>query len=387
MKTTLQKAENFVLKSLNKDLKSAFVYHTFNHTQFVVSKINEIIKKENLTDEEKEIVLLSGWFHDIGYTTDKAKHEDHSIAIATKFLTKEGYDKQKIQQIVACINATKLNENPSNLLQEILCDADFAHLASKNYNKLANQLREEFENIGCGTYTNIEWMQENISVFKQHKYCTKFAIVNWNLAKNENLISIKKELKKGTKKAEQKAISENRSERSIDTLFRVTLKNHLTLSDIADTKANILLSVNAIIISMALSNLIPKFDNPSNHFLIYPTVIFVLFSVISMVLSVIATRPSVTSGKFTKEDVENKKVNLLFFGNFHKMKLGEFEAALNVVMNDKDYLYSSMTKDLYFLGKVLDRKYKILRLTYTIFMIGIITSVIAFTISYNIFSI
>lgn len=137
---------------------------------------------------------------------------------------------------------------------------------------------------------------------------------------------------------------------------------------------------------MALSNLIPKFDNPTNHFLIYPTIIFVLFSVVSMVLSVIATRPSVTSGKFTKEDVENKKVNLLFFGNFHKMKLAEFEAALNVVMNDKEYLYSSMTKDLYFLGKVLDRKYKILRWTYTIFMVGIITSVIAFAISYNIFS-
>lgn len=383
MNSILQKAESFVLSSLNENLKSAFVYHTFYHTQFVVSKINEIIQEENLSDDEIEIVLLSGWFHDIGYTVDKAKHEDHSIAIAKEFLTKEGFDENKIQQIVACINATKLNETPATLLQKILCDADFAHLAAKNYDKLSRQLKEEFENIGCGTYTDTEWMKENIAVFKQHKYYTKFAILNWNIPKNENLISIKKALKKATKKTKQKAISENRSERSIDTLFRVTLKNHLTLSDIADTKVNILLSVNAIIISMALSNLIPKFDNPTNHFLIYPTIIFVLFSVVSMVLSVLATRPSVTSGKFTKEDVANKKVNLLFFGNFHKMKLSEFEAALNVVMNDKDYLYASMTKDLYFLGKVLDRKYKILRWTYSIFMIGIITSVIAFAISYN----
>lgn len=384
MSAILKKAASFVHSSLNENLKSAYIYHTFYHTQFVVSKINEIIKNENLSDDEKEIVLLAGWFHDIGYTIDKEKHEDHSIAIAEKFLTKEGYYKNKTKQVAACINATKLNETPQTLLQEILCDADYAHLAAKNYDKLANQLREELENIGCGKFSNPEWMKENIDVFNKHKYYTKYAILNWNIPKNENLISIKKELKKATRKAEQKAISENRSERSIDTLFRVTLKNHLTLSDIADTKANILLSVNAIIISMALSNIIPKFDNPSNHFLIYPTIIFVLFSVVSMVLSVIATRPSVTSGKFTKEDVENKKVNLLFFGNFHKMELREFETALNVVMNDKDYLYSSMTKDLYFLGKVLNRKYKILRLTYTVFMIGIIISVIAFAISYKI---
>jgi hypothetical protein len=63
--------------------------------------------------------------------------------------------------------------------------------------------------------------------------------------------------------------------------------------------------------------------------------------------------------------------------------LPEFEEGLTQVMNDKDYLYSSMSKDLYFLGKVLSRKYKILRWTYSIFMIGIVVSVIAFAVSYQ----
>ena len=166
-------------------------------------------------------------------------------------------------------------------------------------------------------------------------------------------------------------------------MFRVTLKNHITLSDIADTKANILLSVNAIIVSLVLSNLVSKLDNPSNAYLIWPTIIFTLFTVASMILSVLATRPNVTSGKFTKEDVANKKVNLLFFGNFHKMSLPDFEWAMGEMMKDRDYLYSSMKKDLYFLGKVLDRKYKILRVTYTVFMVGIIVSVISFAASFK----
>ena len=102
-----------------------------------------------------------------------------------------------------------------------------------------------------------------------------------------------------------------------------------------------------------------------------------------MVLAVLATRPNVTSGKFTKKDVEQKKVNLLFFGNFHKMSLNEYEWAIQELVKDKEYIYSSLTKDLYFLGLVLNRKYKILRLTYTIFIIGIVISVLAFGISFN----
>ena len=166
-------------------------------------------------------------------------------------------------------------------------------------------------------------------------------------------------------------------------MFRVTLKNHITLSNIADTKANILLSVNAIIVSLVLSNLVSKLDNPSNDYLIWPTTIFVIFTVLSIILSIMATRPNVTSGKFTKEDVANKKVNLLFFGNFHKMSLKDFEWAMGEMMQDREYLYSSMKKDLYFLGLVLDKKYKILRLTYSVFMIGIIVSVIAFALAFK----
>jgi len=198
------------------------------------------------------------------------------------------------------------------------------------------------------------------------------------------MIAEKKEEKKEKKKEKLKAkLKDESPEKAVQSMYRVTLKNHIKLSDIADTKANILLSVNAIILSMALSNLIPKLDNPSNQYLIYPTIIFVSFSVIAMILSVLATRPNVTSGKFTREDVEQKKVNLLFFGNFHKMSLGEFEWAINEMMSDKDHIYSSLTKDLYFLGLVLNRKYSILRLTYTVFMIGIIVTVIAFAVSFK----
>ena len=170
-------------------------------------------------------------------------------------------------------------------------------------------------------------------------------------------------------------------DRAIQTVYRIALKNHLTLSDIADTKANILLSVNAIIISLVISNLLTKLDNPSNNYLIIPTAIFVTFSIAAMIMAVLATRAKVTSGSFSREDVVNKKVNLLFFGNFHKMSLSEYEWAMEELIKDKDHIYKSLTKDLYFLGLVLHRKYNLLRYTYTLFIIGFIISTLAFALS------
>src|SRR5690606_2284754 len=138
-----------------------------------------------------------------------------------------------------------------------------------------------------------------------------------------DLINSKKKEKKRRKKEKMKAqfkmkAKDSSPERAIQSFYRTALRNHIKLSDIADTKANILLSVNAIIISLLLSTLFSKFDNPSNQFLIVPTIILMLSSITSMILSIITTRPNITSGEFTKEDVENKQVNLTFFGNFHK---------------------------------------------------------------------
>lgn len=382
MNQFIQNTQQFVLDYLIKNLDTKYIYHNFQHTHYVVSKIEEIAITEKVSEEDLEIVLLAGWFHDIGYTISKDNHELHSVEIAKKYLNENQYDSNKTQQVLNCINVTKLNAQANTILEKIIVDADFAHLADDRYENICENLRLEFENNNCGVFSNIQWTQNNIELFQNHIYLTKYAQINWVPLKNENLKKLYKKHKKLGEKFQENDLN-NRSERSVDTLFRVTLKNHITLSDIADTKANILLSVNAIIISMVLSNLIPKFDNPANAFLIYPTIIFVTFSVASIILSVIATRPSVTSGTFTREDIINKKVNILFFGNFHKMSLTDFEEGITEVMNDKDYLYGSMSKDLYFLGQVLAKKYKILRLTYAIFMIGIIVSVISFAISYN----
>lgn len=386
MSDIIKNTEQFATDLLTNKLDSRYLYHNLRHTQRVVESTKELLDFYDLKDKENNALVIAAWLHDIGYTKGNENHEKSSCALAQKFLEENGCDKELIENVVALIMATKRYYEPQNLYEEIIRDADSSHLGQKSYVETSDLLREELSLLGIKEYTPKEWRNANINMFRtEHRFYTDYAKNNWQARKDKNLkklIKNKKSRRKLEKKEQIKVQLKNQSpERGVQTMFRVTMRNHLKLSDIADTKANILLSVNAIIISLVLANLIPKLDNPSNDYLIYPAAIFTLFSVASMIMSVLATRPNVTSGEFTKEDVEKKKVNLLFFGNFHKMKLEDYEWAIQELIKDQKYVYSSLTKDLYFLGVVLDRKYKLLRWTYTVFMIGIILSVIAFFVA------
>jgi predicted metal-dependent HD superfamily phosphohydrolase len=390
MSGIIEKTESFATNLLTNELNSEYLYHNLTHTRRVVKSTKEIIDSLNLQPKEIEALLLAAWLHDTGYIKGSKEHEEKSCAIAKDFLEKQGYSADGIKEVLDIIMATKRYHKPKTVKEQIIRDADASHFGQKSYMETCELLRKELSLLGIAEYTPKEWLNANIQMLKEeHHFNTNYAKENWQPGKDKNIKRLKKEQKSEKEIAKKEALkAKYKSEspdRGIQTLFRVTLKNHLTLSDIADTKANILLSVNAIIISVVLSNLIPKLDNPSNTYLIYPTIIFVVFSVVSMVMAVLATRPNVTSGEFTKEDVKNKKVNLLFFGNFHKMKLPDYEWAIQELVKDKEYIYSSLTKDLYFLGLVLNRKYNILRYTYTIFMVGIVVSVIAFAIAFHYF--
>jgi len=390
MSDILSKAEEFVTHLLTNELDKNFLYHNLRHTQRVVKNTKELLDNYKLNAKEIEAIHLAAWLHDTGYIKGINEHEASSCEIAKKFLSGHGYDEGRIATISRLIMATKREHEPTDLSEEIIRDADASHLGQSSYLETSEMLREELALLGVANFTPKKWRNANIKLFQtEHRFYTDYAKSNWQEGKDSNLkklVKNRKKQRKTLKKEELKVQLKNKSpERGIQTMYRVTMRNHLKLSDIADTKANILLSVNAIIISMLLTNLIPKLDNPSNDYLIYPTGIFVMFSVVSMIMSVLATRPNVTSGEFNKEDVKDKKVNLLFFGNFHKMKLPDYEWAIEEMIKDQSYLYSNLTKDLYFLGVVLNKKYNLLRWTYTIFMIGMILSVIAFFVALKFF--
>ena len=391
MDNILEKTDEFVLNLFKEKLPNTFIYHNYNHTQRVVKSTKELIENSQINVKEEKVLLLSAWLHDTGYIVAKNGHELESAKIAEDFLKEQGEDEKTIKEVKRCILATEMDVVPEDKLEKIIRDADSSHLAKDYFEETTEFLRQELKLHGIAYFSPNEWIQENIKLFtEKHKFYTDYATREWRPKKNDNLLSLLKKQRKKKKKLEKedakaklkaKYKSEN-PDRSRQTIYRTTLRNHIKLSDIADTKANILLSVNAIIISLALANIIPKLDADSNKHLMIPTLVLVCFNVASIILSIMSTRPNVTTGEFTKEQIKKREVNILFFGNFHKMPFDQYNWAMNEILDDQDYMYEALTKDLYLLGVVLNRKYKILRWTYTIFMTGIIISVISFVIAF-----
>ena len=387
----IEQSEEFVSKLLKDKLSNLYSYHNFNHTQSVVNATKELCDNEKVTIDERELLLIAAWFHDTGYIKGFENHENESIKIVSDFLKEKNQKDEFIFQVSKLISATAKEYIPQTHLERIIKDADYIHIISSEYVSTCELLRMELQNTGNINFSNLEWATENFDfLLNKHRFYTDYAQKNWQPLKEKNLIRIQKKIKKQKTKASVITEDENKkkektekTDRGVDTLFRVTLSNHTRLSGIADSKANILLSVNAIIISIALSSIIPKLDSPKNAHLVIPTFVMLMSSVITIIFAILSTRPKVTSGYFTREDVEAKKVNLMFFGNFFKMPLHEYEWAMNEMMKDRDYLYSNMIKDLYYLGLVLQRKYNLLRIAYNLFMAGIIITVIAFIIAFK----
>lgn len=375
----VEASRNYVHEKLSNELPGTYVYHSWGHTDYVHRKATKFAEQEGVSEEEMEILEIAVYFHDIGYIEGAEGHEERSAQEAENFLKQRDYPLDKIEQVKNLILKTKGNfDEDHTLLEGILVDADCAHLARNKYMEQSKLLKNEVELTHGVQYTEMEWIEKNIQFFTTiHRYKTPYAIKNLGPKKHKNLLELTDRKQKIETKKQMRKLG-----RGVETLFRVQLKNHVDLSAIADSKANILLSINAIIISIALSGILPKLDKASNSFLVIPTFMLLFFSVVSIILSILSTRPQITKGKITREDIRNNKTNILFFGNFYRLNLNDFEWGIDHLIEHEDALYKSLTKDLYYLGLVLERKYRLLKITYNVFMLGLILSIISFAISF-----
>ncbi|MBC7920910.1 MAG: HD domain-containing protein [Ferruginibacter sp.] len=397
----LRKTREHAESLLSERTTGRFPYHNLDHTREVVEAANEIGKRSGLDKKDLETVLIAAWMHDTGYCNQVTEHEEAGAELARDFLQQNGSGPHRIEKVVHCIRATKMPQQPEGLLAEVLCDADLYHLATAEYPRKTEMMRQEFATVKSQPISEEEWEEINVRFLRDHVYFTAYGKTELQPRQDKNLRKLEKkirqrrastelpsgaaeELVKENQKLKAKLEKEkNKLGRGVETMFRTTSTNHYQLSDMADNKANIMISINAIMVSLIVSVMIRKFEEFPN--LILPTAILTTVCLLTIVFAVLATRPRFTSGVFTREDIHNRKANLLFFGNFHRMNLEDYEWGMLEIMKDSNLLYTSMIHDIYFLGKVLGRKYSLLRISYTIFMYGFVFSVLCYAVALTFF--
>lgn len=393
--------KQYILDKINSNL-SVNIYTDLTWFYRIESNISLLIEKHQEELENDHIILLASYISILTYLEEK--HPFYEIT--QEQLDKSAKDIQYLFPLDEIVLNNALNiaieaflsEDKTSISSKILSDAFLMDLSCPVNGE--NRLFKVYDQlVAKGIYeSKNDWYNNNLSYLSSKSFLTDYAIENFSNHKN----NIRKKLKKEQKemlhqndlilekeldisenelKELKKKLSKikNRDDRGIQTLFRTTSKNHYTLKTLVDDKARIMITVNSIILSLIIGQVIGTKET-GNIYSQLPFIVFAVVNVLSILFAVIAITPIQTQGKFTEKEVRNKQGNLLYFGNFHNMKYQDFEWGFLQMLNDKDYLYLSFIKDLYYQGVQLQKKFRFIRFSLNIFLLGIILTAIIYLI-------
>ncbi len=166
------------------------------------------------------------------------------------------------------------------------------------------------------------------------------------------------------------------SARSVETFYRSAYRTQLDLTGLADMKANIMISINGLIITAIIAT--EGLLTFTHNYLKFLPVLLLVVCILSMVFAMLAARPRVAKIQITAEDMLNGNASLLYFNNFSHVTEEQYADAMSHAIEDVENVYRMMSKHIYNLGVVLTRKYFLLRISYSIFLGGIILTGLLF---------
>ena len=156
----------------------------------------------------------------------------------------------------------------------------------------------------------------------------------------------------------------------IDQMIRQTRAHHVSLSSLADKKANMMLTIASLMIPLSTGFL---YEDRSH----LAAATLIGFCVVTILLAAYSAMPKIKAANKSEKklDLNENSFNLLFFGSFIRMGYREFEDEMGKMMNDPNKVYETQVREIYTMGQYLARKkYKFLKFSYYSFIIGILSS-------------
>ena len=374
-------ASAFVYELLRERLPETVLFHNYRYTVDVANSVRQIGQKAGLEDDELQLVILAAWFHNTGFTEGTEGHVDASVRIAAGFLEAHEVGDEDIATVASLIRVAHSEDEPETEAERVMQDAARAYLGRKKFFLYSDRLREEKRLLGEADYDDREWAEQQLKELTGVPFRTKYAKKKYGERRRQNLKQVQRRL--GDELDRDKPMPQPPQDRSspgrgVETMFRSAYRNHINLSSIADSKANIMISINAILMSIIISYVGSRIGTQS--WMLVPSATILITSLIAIIFAILSARPNVTSDEPTLPDVRAKRANLLFFGNFVKMPQEQFLEGIHELMAESDMVYDQMSLDLYGLGQVLQKKYRLLWISYTVFMAGLALSVVLFFI-------
>jgi hypothetical protein len=381
-------AQQFVLNLFNQKNDPRLVFRTYRQTMEIAKAVTSLAQANGFMEKEWEVAELAAWFSNVGYLFDYHNPEAKSIELAEKFFAAHHFSPEKKVAIVAALKSLFSDQSPRTTEAQLLSDAVHSVQYGTGFFENAPLMQLEHELLLNQHFSKAEWDQLLMRQLLGVSFFTSQAKINFEPVVARHILTLRERMEKRKSKnnpdnQEDKKFKnlERKLSPGAQTYFRTNYRTHINLSAIADNKANIMISVNAILISVMISVISYRNMTETNPAVLMPVVIFLVTGLTSLIFAVLAARPKVTSLINDATPLEEARRNLMFFGNFVSLRLDRYEELMGQMFNDSELLYGNMTRDLYNLGKVLDRKYRFLSVSYNIFMVGFVATVLTFMVA------
>jgi len=391
----------FEILDKNSDLN---IYNTISRIYRIEKNIQKIIIEDNIADADMEVMILAHYMSNIVLAKaevgnfDIRDNESRLNILMNELSGKFQLDEElsaKVKKVV--LESLPFNEK-SIIESKIMADATIMDFACVQGRDRLKQMYEQMF-LKDSEFSKNHWYDILISILESYKTTTNYGqteiqpiieslherlSMERDSVENQNGLILKNELKISDleiQKLKGDLIkAKNKDYRGIQTLFRNTSRNHYTLNTMVDAKAKIMITINSIILSLILGGVIGKSTSEISGYI--PFVIFALVNLVSVTFAILSIAPNKTQGNFTEEEIRNKKGNLLYFGNFFNMHYRDFEWAFLQMLNDKDYLYTSMIRDYYYQGQILQKKYFYIRISLYTFLFGLGLAILSHFVTY-----
>ena len=377
-------AATYVKQRFNEALDPMFLFHNFAYAEEVAEQAGELAAAAELDQETVDRLTIAGYFYPLGYIGGDKKVASRSAEEFRKWAEQEAYDLKGADEWLGQVGKAR-EDSPQEV--RLLHDAAWSWLGRKRYERRADLLQLEQEAREGKASDPIAFGEKMQDFLLHFNYLTAVGKEEFEKRRRKNV----SEQQSNNYKIEQKEVKARTGKnfgRGIDTMYRTAFRNHINLSRIADGKANMMISINTIILSIvitvsgaSLSFFEDTFyENP--EFLI-PIISLLLSSLIAVVFAVFSARPTVTEYRVKKDKlIKSKEASLLYFGNFLKLEKEEFIEYMAEMKLDQSALYDDLARDLYDLGQVMHKKYLLLTISYNTFVGGLALAVLSFLAVY-----
>lgn len=360
------------------------VFHGEALSHFLETAVRQLGESEGAAAQDITAATVAAWVYPLGYRMDAAHpHEMARQAVRQMIAAPAAW----LSSIESCLSEV-YTQTPQTMPAQLLSDALVLTYTNGDKHHWADLRQLEQELMGVNG-DRIQHGQLRLQALLNLRYHTEAGREWAHPHVTAQLLAQKKQLDKWLRRANRTEASMPDDEstfhledgtpvRGAQTYFRVVYRNHINLSAIADNKANIMISVNSILISVLITFLSYRNIAETQPMVLLPVIIFLVTGLVSLVAAVLSARPKITKLNEGITLDERPVKGLAFFGNFVHLPLDRFTTEMDDMFRNGERLYETLSQDLYHLGSVLDKKYRYLTISYNIFMVGLIVTVCLF---------